>query len=66
LTWCRYHKELLFEDLDAFNDKLLDDLIWFSESRPHYALQLRSPMQFLAQEHQCNMYWRNTVVTNVV
>jgi transposase InsO family protein len=55
-----FHKDLLFQDLDAFNDKLLDYLIWFNESRPHYALGLRSPMQFLAEEHQCNMYWRDT------
>jgi transposase InsO family protein len=55
-----YHKDLLFEDLNAFNDKLLDWLIWFNESRPHYALGLRSPMQFLAEQHQCNMYWRDT------
>jgi transposase InsO family protein len=55
-----FHKDLLFEDIDAFNDKLLDYLIWFNESRPHYALGLRSPMQFLAEEHQCNMYWRDT------
>lgn len=55
-----FHKDLLFDDIDAFNDKLLDYLIWFNESRPHYALGLRSPMQFLAEEHQCNMYWRDT------
>jgi len=55
-----FHKDLLFQDIDAFNDKLLDYLIWFNESRPHYALGLRSPMQFLAEEHQCNMYWRDT------
>jgi hypothetical protein len=55
-----FHKDLLFEDIDAFNDKLLDYLIWFNESRPHYALGLRSPMQFLSEEHQCNMYWRDT------
>jgi len=55
-----FHKDLLFDDIDAFNDKLLDYLIWFNEERPHYALNLRSPMQFLKQQHQCNMYWRNT------
>ena len=54
------NKDLIFEDLHAFNDKLLDYLIWFNEERPHYALGLRSPMQFLAEEHQCSMYWRNT------
>jgi len=50
----------LFDDIDAFNDKLLDYLIWFNEERPHYALNLLSPMQFLKINHQCNMYWRNT------
>jgi len=39
--------------------------IWFNESRPHYALGLRSPMQFLAEVHQCNMYWRDTAPTGV-
>ena len=55
-----FNKDLLFDDLHAFNDKLLDYLIWSNEDRPHYALGLRSPMQFLAEEHQCNMYWRET------
>jgi len=55
-----FHKDLLFTDIDAFNNKLLDYLIWFNEQRPHYALNLLSPMQFLEQHHQCNMYWRNT------
>jgi len=56
-----FHKDLLFDDIDAFNDKLLDYLIWFNEERPHYALNLLSPMQFLKHHHQCNMYWRNTI-----
>lgn len=55
-----FHKDLLLQDLDAFNDKLLDDIIWFNEYRPHYALRLRFPRRFLAEEHQCNMYWRDT------
>jgi transposase InsO family protein len=55
-----FHKDLLFEDIQAFNNKLLEYLIWFNESRPHYALDLQSPMQFLKNHHQCNMYWRDT------
>ena len=50
-----FHKDLLFEDLDTFNDKPLDYRTWFNESRPHYALGLRSSVQFLAEKHQCNM-----------
>ena len=56
-----FHKDLLFEDIQAFNNKLLEYLIWFNESRPHYALDLQSPMQFLKNHHQCNMYWRDTL-----
>ena len=58
----QYHQDLLFTDLNAFNDKLLDWLIWFNETRPHYALGLQSPMQFMKQQLKCNMYWRNTGV----
>lgn len=58
-----FNKDLLFDDIHAFNDKLLDYLIWFNEERPHYALGLKSPMQFLAEEHQCNMCWRDTRCT---
>jgi len=32
----------------------------YNEERPHYALNLLSPMQFLEQQHLCNMYWRHT------
>jgi len=59
-----YHLDLLFTDLNAFNDNLLDWLIWFNETRPHYALGLQSPMQFMQQSKQqqkCNMYWWDTL-----
>uniref|UniRef100_A0A2X0RA61 Transposase n=1 Tax=Candidatus Nitrotoga fabula TaxID=2182327 RepID=A0A2X0RA61_9PROT len=29
-----YHEELLFTDIDRFNDKLLDFLVWFNPERP--------------------------------
>jgi len=38
---------------------LPDYLICFNEERPRYALNPLSPMLFLEQQHQCNMYWRN-------
>jgi len=37
---------------NAFNDKLLDWLILFNETRSHYALGLQSPMQFMQQPYQ--------------
>ncbi|PJK12777.1 hypothetical protein CO613_11060 [Lysobacteraceae bacterium NML07-0707] len=54
-AFIEFHKDLLFQDIKAFNDKLLDNLIWFNESRLYYALGLRSPMQLLEDEHQCNV-----------
>ncbi|MDR1310674.1 MAG: hypothetical protein LBK01_02190, partial [Burkholderiaceae bacterium] len=55
-----YHEDLLFTDINAFNDKLLDYLVWFNTERPHYALGLQSPYEFLKKHHQCNMYWQKT------
>ncbi|MDR1310924.1 MAG: integrase core domain-containing protein, partial [Burkholderiaceae bacterium] len=55
-----YHEDLLFTDINAFNNKLLDYLVWFNTERPHYALGLQSPYEFLKKHHQCNMYWQKT------
>ena len=55
-----YHEDLLFTDVNLFNDKLLDYLVWFNTERPHYGLGLISPYEFLKIHHQCNMYWRKT------
>jgi len=54
-----FHKDLLFDGIHAFNDKLPDCLVCFSEERHHYALNLFSPMLFLVQHQQCNMHWRD-------
>lgn len=55
-----FHKDLLFQDNRAFNDKLLDYLIWFNESRLHYAPGLQSPVQFISA--MPNMHWRDTSI----
>lgn len=56
-----FHEDLLFGDLDAFNDRLFDWLHWFNAERPHHALGLRTPLDILADHHhQCRMYWPNT------
>jgi len=46
-----YHEDLLFTDIDLFNDKLLDDLVWFNTERPHYGLGLLSPDEYLRINH---------------
>ena len=66
-----YHYDLLFlDDLTDFNLELLRYLAWYNLERPHFSLttpipgrktpHLLSPVQFLHQNHQCNMYWPDT------
>ena len=55
-----FHEDLLFTDINLFNEKLLDYLVWFNTERPHYGLGLVSPYEYLKINHQCNMYWRKT------
>jgi transposase InsO family protein len=66
-----YHYDLLFlDDLTDFNLELLRWLAWYNLERPHFSLttpipgrktpHLLSPVQFLHQNHQCNMYWPDT------
>lgn len=57
-----YHEALLFDDLDAFNDRLFEWLHWYNAERPHHALALRTPLDILADQlgNECRMYWPNT------
>ena len=66
-----YHYDLLFlDDLTDFNLELLRYLAWYNLERPHFSLptpmlgrktpRLLSPVQFLHQHQQCNMYWPDT------
>lgn len=56
-----YHEELLITP-SLFNQKLIPWLIWYNAERPHWALKLKSPVQFLLEENPslCNSWWPNT------
>jgi transposase InsO family protein len=56
-----YHESELLNPA-AFNDKLIDYLIWFNGERPHWSLGLKSPIQFLTEQNPnlCKMYWHDT------
>jgi len=62
-----YHFEDLL-DLNSFNNKLFDYLFWYNGERPHFSLNLRSPIQFLMIQSQlnkkCNMWWPDTMYCN--
>ena len=57
-----YHEDLLFTDLDAFNKKLTEWLLWYNTERPHYTLGQIPPMKFAATKlPECHMYWTHTL-----
>jgi hypothetical protein len=44
-----YHQKLLLYP-DQFNRRLIPWFIWYNAERPHWALKLSSPVQFLIKE----------------
>ena len=55
-----HEPELL--DPEAFNRPLMDYLLWYNLERPHWSLNLQSPLQFLSAQRpeECHMWWRDT------
>ncbi len=59
-----YHAGELMDPL-AFNRKLIPWLVWYNTERPHWGLDLKSPMQFMlthvtARPEKSNMWWTDT------
>ena len=58
-----FHAHQLLEP-QKFNVILMEYLVWFNTERPHYALKMRSPLQFLLQwsstQEKCNYRWTDT------
>lgn len=58
-----HHRMLLRDDLDAFNEKLVDYLLWYNAERPHESLFLKSPLQCILASlsaRECQMYRSRT------
>ena len=50
-----YYQELLFTDLEKFNEKLADWLVWYNQDRPHFAQGQISPIQTMLKLNlKCN------------
>ena len=47
----------------SFNVKLMKHLQWHNIERPHWGLELKSPMEFLVEKHptESRMWWTNTI-----
>jgi len=60
-----YHVSALKEP-KKFNLKLMNYLIWYNTKRPHWALGLKSPIQFLLTNHpESKDRWSSTVPTQL-
>jgi putative transposase len=56
----REHRLLCASNLDLFNQKLIEYLVWYNTRRPHHSLGLLSPIQFMIQSGESNMLWTDT------
>lgn len=58
-----WHEEEL-EDVDTFNKRLIDYLLWYNAERPHKSLKYLPPLKYyvdtLDEKHQSNMLWTST------
>ena len=53
------HRHLLAHDIDAFNEKLIDWLLWYNSRRPHWSLGLKSPLRYICDQlpAKSQMWW---------
>jgi len=56
-----FYEDLLFTDIDLFNQYMADWLIDYNTIIPHHSLNMKSPVQYLFEYHnECHMLWTNT------
>ncbi len=44
------NRHLLAYDLDGFNAQLMDWLVWYNTRRPHWSLDLASPLRYICNQ----------------
>jgi len=54
---------LLAHDIEAFNEKLIDWLLWYNSRRPHWSLELVSPLRYICNQlpEKSHMWWTDAV-----
>jgi transposase InsO family protein len=58
-----WNRALLRDDVRAFNNKLMEWLLWYNAERPHYALGQVSPFRSMMRSlpaEECQMWWTHT------
>ncbi len=49
------------KDTERFNQELIDYFIWYNTKRPHWSLNLKSPVDYLIENsYLSKMYWTDT------
>ncbi len=57
-----YNDDLLFSDINLFNQKMADWLIEYNTEIPHHSLQMKTPVKYLIETNpQCQMLGTNTL-----
>jgi transposase InsO family protein len=57
------NRYLLAYDIDEFNRKLIDWLLWYNTRRPHWSIGLISPLRYICNKlttEQSHMLWTST------
>jgi putative transposase len=57
--------EMWLDDISAFNRRMIDWLLWYNTERPHWSLNLLSPVDYLIKNgHLSKMIWTDTFFCN--
>ena len=61
-AFIKQNRYLLAYDIDAFNQKLIDWLLWYNTRRPHWSLGLISPLRYICNQlpEKSHMLWTDT------
>lgn len=63
-AFIKTHRHLLAYNLEEFNHQLMDWLLWYNTRRPHWSLELKSPLRYICDQlpiresHKC---WTSTM-----
>lgn len=62
-AFIQMNRHLLAYNLDEFNRQLMDWLLWYNTRRPHWSLELESPLRYICNrltQRQSQMCWTST------